>query len=344
MNSSRLIPAFLIAALLALASTPVFAGIFISVNFAPPPLPVYVQPVCPDDGYIWAPGYWAYGDYGYYWVPGTWVLPPRVGVFWTPGYWGWGDGAFFFHEGYWGPHVGFYGGINYGCGYFGHGYGGGRWDGGHFYYNTAVNNVTSVHIHNTFVDRTVANNVTNVRNVSYNGGNGGLRAQPTAEERQFAHEQHITPTSIQQEHIRAASLDRHQLASVNGGRPATLTATRPEAYRQIAQQHAQTHPLTQQDKLATQHGTATSRGTEALPQREVKPENSAHLGNQNTIHESHPSQIHNTELKPHNNPAPAQHAHPQQIHAQAVHPRPQPHPQPQHNAKPQPHPDKPEHR
>ena len=38
-----------------------FAGIFLSVNIAPPVLPVYVQPVCPGDGYLWTPGYWAYG-------------------------------------------------------------------------------------------------------------------------------------------------------------------------------------------------------------------------------------------------------------------------------------------
>lgn len=32
----------------------------ISVNFAPPALPVYEQPICPADGYIWTPGYRAY--------------------------------------------------------------------------------------------------------------------------------------------------------------------------------------------------------------------------------------------------------------------------------------------
>jgi len=35
---------------------------------------------------------------------------------------------------YWGPVVGFYGGINYGFGYFGRGYEGGRWEHDHFYY------------------------------------------------------------------------------------------------------------------------------------------------------------------------------------------------------------------
>ena len=37
-------------------------GVGISVNFGPPPLPVYEQPLCPVDGYLWTPGYWAYDD------------------------------------------------------------------------------------------------------------------------------------------------------------------------------------------------------------------------------------------------------------------------------------------
>src|SRR5580698_6967716 len=105
------------------------AGIILSIGIAPPPLPVYDQPLCPGDGYIWTPGYWAYDDGdGYFWVPGTWIEPPQVGFLWTPGYWGWGGNAFLFHEGYWGPQVGFYGGINYGFGYGGFGYEGGRWE------------------------------------------------------------------------------------------------------------------------------------------------------------------------------------------------------------------------
>ena len=88
----------------------------VSVNVAPPPLPVYEQPIIPGDGYVWAPGYWAWGPDGYYWVPGTWVTPPELGLLWTPGYWAWDDGAYFWHAGYWG-HRGFYGGINYGYGY-----------------------------------------------------------------------------------------------------------------------------------------------------------------------------------------------------------------------------------
>lgn len=56
----------------------------IAVHIAPPVLPVYVQQICPGDGYIWTPGYWAYGDDDYYWVPGTWVLAPGSAFFGRP--------------------------------------------------------------------------------------------------------------------------------------------------------------------------------------------------------------------------------------------------------------------
>jgi hypothetical protein len=62
-----------------------FAQVGISITITPPELPVYEQPACPGDGYIWTPGNWAWGDDGYYWVPGTWVMAPQVGFLWTPG-------------------------------------------------------------------------------------------------------------------------------------------------------------------------------------------------------------------------------------------------------------------
>src|SRR6202789_4340398 len=99
------------------------AQVRVAITVGPPVLPVYDQPICPGDGYIWTPGYWAYDDAdGYYWVPGTWIEAPEVGFLWTPGYWGWGNGGYFWNVGYWGPHVGFYGGINYGFGYSGVGF------------------------------------------------------------------------------------------------------------------------------------------------------------------------------------------------------------------------------
>jgi WXXGXW repeat (2 copies) len=201
-----------------------FAGVFVSVTIAPPVLPVYTQPPCPGDGYIWTPGYWAYGPEGYYWVPGTWVVPPTVGLLWTPGYWGWGEGVYVWHAGYWGPHIGFYGGVNYGFGYFGHGYEGGYWRDRHFYYNRTVNNVhiTNVHIYN----KTVINNVT-VNRVSYNGGHGGIEARATREQERAEREHHFEMTGRQRDHEHSAGRDRGFLASENHGRPAIAATSRP---------------------------------------------------------------------------------------------------------------------
>jgi WXXGXW repeat (2 copies) len=190
----------------------------ISVRIGPPVLPVYVQPVCPGPGFIWVPGYWAYGDDDYFWVPGTWVEPPEVGFLWTPGYWGWEEGFYIWHAGYWGPHVGYYGGINYGFGYSGVGFFGGEWRGGAFFYNRAVTNVNVTVIRNTY-NTTVINNNTTVNRVSFNGGPGGTTARPTSAEMAAAHERHVEMTSEQMQHRQAASADRTLRASVNHGRP-----------------------------------------------------------------------------------------------------------------------------
>ncbi|MGD0957067.1 MAG: hypothetical protein ABR953_09580 [Candidatus Acidiferrales bacterium] len=197
------------------------AQVAISVHIGPPALPVYAQPPCPTEGYLWTPGYWAYGPAGYYWVPGVWVAPPRPGVLWTPGYWGFVGGAYAWHAGYWGPHVGFYGGINYGYGYGGVGFFGGHWAGGQFAYNTAVMNVNTSVVRNVYVNRTVINNTTVVNNHTSFNGVGGVTAQPTAQEQAYQHEQHFQPTSNQLSHEQWAGGDHNQLASVNHGAPGT---------------------------------------------------------------------------------------------------------------------------
>jgi hypothetical protein len=218
--------AMLLATLPAAAFAQVAIGV--SVNLAPPPLPVYTQPPAPAVGYVWAPGYWAwdanYGDY--YWVPGTWVAAPQPGLLWTPGWWGWTNGAYYWHGGYWGPQVGFYGGVDYGFGYPGRGYYGGRWQGNQFYYNRSVNNVSNT------------TNITNIYNeappasrggeshVSYNGGQGGIQAQPTAAERTAMSAHHIGPTAAQTQQEHAASANREMRASVNQGKPAVAATVR----------------------------------------------------------------------------------------------------------------------
>ena len=209
------------------APTPPQIGVGISVSIAPPVLPVYDQPICPGDGYIWTPGYWAYDDAdGYYWVPGTWIEAPEVGFLWTPGYWGWGNGGYFWNVGYWGPHVGFYGGINYGFGYSGVGFEGGRWDGGHFFYNRAAANINVTVNHNVY--NTEIHNTT-VNRVSFNGGNGGIDARPRAEDEAYAHERHIAPVAAQTQHVEAARGNPQSRYSANHGEPAIAATPRAGA-------------------------------------------------------------------------------------------------------------------
>jgi WXXGXW repeat (2 copies) len=206
MRNFRFLPLFLLAFLALAIPRPSHAqvAVGISVHIGPPPLRVYAQPICPGPGYLWTPGYWAYGDAGYYWVPGVWVMAPHPGLLWTPGYWGWGAGVYAWHAGYWGPHVGFYGGINYGFGYGGVGFAGGEWRGGTFFYNRAVLHV-GVNIHNTY-NRTVI--VNNNSHVAFNGGEGGIHAEPTRAEMAAAHEQHFDATHDQMDHEHAASMNR----------------------------------------------------------------------------------------------------------------------------------------
>jgi len=146
--------AALLTVLLLLIATRASAALFaVTVNVGPPALPVYEQPPIPAPGYLWTPGYWAYGPDGYFWVPGTWVEPPAPALVWTPGYWGWANGVYVWNEGYWGPQVGYYGGISYGYGYPGSGFFGGYWQNNQFYYNRSVTNVTTTNITNVYQDR-----------------------------------------------------------------------------------------------------------------------------------------------------------------------------------------------
>src|SRR5579871_2043171 len=224
----RKVRGLLFGLLLLVMSSASFAQLRISVGFGPPALPVYEQPLCPADGYIWVPGYWAWSqdDGDYFWVPGTWVEPPEPEVLWTPPYWAWVDGAFAFYEGYWGPQVGFYGGIDYGFGYFGDGFVGGRWDRGHFFYNRSVTNVNVTEIHNVY-NTTVINTSNRTNRISYNGGNGGINARPTPQQEAAARERHIPPAAAQNQHVQAARTNPQFRASANHGKPPVAATIRP---------------------------------------------------------------------------------------------------------------------
>jgi hypothetical protein len=195
----------------------------------PPPLPQYDQPPIPAYGDVWTPGYWgwnaALNDYD--WIPGVWVAPPAVGLLWTPGYWGWGDGVYTFHAGYWGPTVGFYGGVAYGYGYWGHGYDGGYWNGRTFFYNREYNNLGGLRV-NAVYDRRVPGDRAMGR-VSYNGGPGGVRVAPTAADLAAMRARHVVATAVQAQHEREAAGDPRYRAGVNHGHPPVTISHPPGA-------------------------------------------------------------------------------------------------------------------
>ncbi len=204
-------------------------GYVIQADEPPPPLPDYDQPPLPTPGYYWTPGYWAWNNYDYYWVPGAWVEPPQPGLLWTPGYWAFVAGVYAFRPGYWGPHVGFYGGIDYGFGYTGAGYFGGRWDNGRYFYNSAANNLGPDRITNVY-NQTIVKNTT-INRASFNGGAGGLATKPTNEELLAEKEPHIPASRLQVDQARASSTRGEQFVSANQGKPAIAATQRPGEFK-----------------------------------------------------------------------------------------------------------------
>jgi hypothetical protein len=80
-------------------------------------------------------------------------------------------------------------------------------------------------------NKTVIVNNTTVNNVSYNGGTGGVRAEPTPQEQAAQHEQHTAPLAAQTQHQQMASQNRQNFASVNQGKPVGLAPASAEDRR-----------------------------------------------------------------------------------------------------------------
>jgi hypothetical protein len=248
----------------------------VSVQIAPPILPIYAQPPLPELGYIWTPGYWAYGDTGYFWVPGTWVEPPQVGFLWTPGYWAWGNGGYLWNAGYWGPTVGYYGGINYGYGYGGNGYAGGRWDHGHFDYNRSANNLRGVQVTNSY-SRPVPGNGRPGR-AAFNGGTGGTTARPSPGQEAAARAAHTQPTALQAQHEQAARGNPALRASTNHGRPAIAATQKPgvmEGPGVVPTRGAATRPANARPPGTAAGQPSRTPGTAAAPRTPGTPPASA---------------------------------------------------------------------
>jgi hypothetical protein len=316
----------------------------------PPPLPDYDQPPCPGDGYLWTPGYWDYASTGYYWVPGMWVEAPYVGALWTPGYWGYSHGHYAFFHGYWGPHIGFYGGVNYGFGYAGVGYQGGYWNGGRFDYNRSVNNVNVTVVHNVY-NRTIANNSAITRNnrVSYNGGRGGISTRPRPAELAALREPHAAPMQTQLTVQRSASENRAQFASVNRGRPTEVVDSRPVSREANVRPEASTNihnlPMAARPPMSARNNNMPANRPQGNPVQPGRPE--AQQGRPEMSHEQGnrpqpPVEQRNRQVEQPNRPQPnpQQANRPQQNYGQPNRPEPnyreQSRPQNQPQNQPQP--------
>lgn len=325
-----------------IAAGPAQVSIGVTVGVAPPPLPVYTQPPCPGDDYIWTPGYWAWDGEDYYWVPGTWVEAPDPGLFWTPGYWAWENAGYVFVPGYWGPTVGFYGGIDYGFGYTGHGYRGGRWNGDHFYYNTAVNNVNVRVVHNTYVDRTTV--INNNDRASFNGGNGGVQARATAQESAAARDKRMGAIAAQTRQAQDARSNQALRASYNHGAPPV--AATPKAGTFTGNGVVAAHNAPSTNRPAERPAPTNNRGPEnngsapnpaARPNSHTRPNNAPPVQpntapNENQQRMERQPRPNRAPMTPQNNaPAQRQQMQPQQRPQQPMQQRPQePQQPPQH--------------
>jgi hypothetical protein len=338
----RIIPSIrslLFLTVLLAVSAAAYAQIGVSISFSPPELPVYEQPLCPGDGYLWTPGYWAYSDDDYYWVPGTWVTPPDAGLLWTPAYWGWNGNGYVFYDGYWGTSVGFYGGISYGYGYGGEGYEGGRWQNGQFYYNRSVNNVSVTIIHNVYNTPVTHNN--SGSHASFNGGNGGTNARPTSQEQAAAHERHIPPIAAQTQHVQAARAKPELRASENHGKPSVAATPKPGAfndhsvvpakqagapYNHPPANHAAAQPKANPPAAHPENGAARPAPPTPNNRPESNPPSATHSNNRPEPTRNQPAQSSQT-------PPQSEHSQPQHTPAAVARPTEKPQQQPKPEAK-----------
>jgi hypothetical protein len=163
--------------------------------------------------------------------------------------------------------VGFYGGINYGFGYFGNGYDGGRWDNGHFFYNQSYSQVNvsiNRNVYNTRVENTTINRV------SFNGGSGGVQLRATAQKESFANERHMAPVAAQTEHVQSARANAELRASANNGKPPIAATAKAGAFKESGAVAAKkvarfTPPLPQQKTMHILPPMRIARAPQSTP-------------------------------------------------------------------------------
>jgi hypothetical protein len=85
-------------------------------------------------------------------------------------------------------------------------------------------NIDVTNIHNVY-NTTVVHNET-VGRVSYNGGEGGVTARPTAHDQEVQQQRHIPPVAAQTQHVQAARSNPQMRAEANQGKPPVAATSR----------------------------------------------------------------------------------------------------------------------
>jgi hypothetical protein len=70
-----------------------------------PPAPLYERIPAPRNGYVWAPGYWAWNGHRHHWAPGYWIAE-RPGYVYSAPAWYQGSGGWYMQEARWTPYGG----------------------------------------------------------------------------------------------------------------------------------------------------------------------------------------------------------------------------------------------
>jgi hypothetical protein len=128
-----------------------------------------------------------------------------------------------------------------------------------------VTNVNRTVVHNTYVDKTVIRNTSS--HTSYNGGHGGIQAQPAQAEKAAQRNQH-PPTTEQTTHEQTAAQDRNHLATVNHGHPPTTAVQHPYNAQNMPPHYT---PVTNADRQAAQSHVAAPPHN-AAPQQPKAPQ------------------------------------------------------------------------
>jgi hypothetical protein len=98
MKLSRFAQSLLLTLTLA-AGTAALAQVRFSINVGPPP-PIYEPVPMMQQGYVWAPGYWAWNHDRHIWVRGH-SMVQRTGYRWEPDRWEQRGNGYYRHPGSW---------------------------------------------------------------------------------------------------------------------------------------------------------------------------------------------------------------------------------------------------